>query len=206
MNITDTIVAATTNKGKIAEIKEIMECFGFHVISRDEAGIPKDFVIEETGNTFEENSFIKAKTVMELTGLSSIADDSGLCVDALDGAPGVYSSRFSGDEGNDEANNKKLIELMKDVEDEKRTARFVSVITLIEPSGETISAKGYIEGKILRKSAGNNGFGYDPLFVPNGFEKSFGQLGFSVKNTLSHRAKALDSLRKILKEKGLNER
>ena len=124
----EVVVVATANQGKIKEIRDIMQVFGIQVISRDEAGVPADLEIAETGDTFEENSMIKAKAIMELTGMPTIADDSGLCVDFLDGAPGVYSSRFSGIDGDDEKNNEKLLELMKDAKEEERTGRFVSVV------------------------------------------------------------------------------
>ena len=144
----EVVVVATANQGKIKEIRDIMQVFGIQVISRDEAGVPADLEIAETGDTFEENSMIKAKAIMELTGMPTIADDSGLCVDFLDGAPGVYSSRFSGIDGDDEKNNEKLLELMKDAKEEERTGRFVSVVTFVEPLGEEITARGTVEGKL----------------------------------------------------------
>lgn len=205
MNKPDVIVAATTNKGKISEIKAIMKEFGIEVISRDEAGVPKDLDIPETGDTFEENSMIKAKAIMELTGKTSIADDSGLCVDFLDGAPGVYSSRFAGEEGNDDANNAKLLSMMKDVSDEFRTARFISVVTMVDTEGNIIVGKGKVEGRLTRELKGSNGFGYDPMFMPEGFGETFGELPMPIKNKLSHRANALGELRQILLEKDFNE-
>lgn len=205
MNKPDVIVAATTNKGKISEIKAIMKEFGIEVISRGEAGVPKDLDIPETGDTFEENSMIKAKAIMELTGKTSIADDSGLCVDFLDGAPGVYSSRFAGEEGNDDANNAKLLSMMKDVSDEFRTARFISVVTMVDTEGNIIVGKGKVEGRLTRELKGSNGFGYDPMFMPEGFGETFGELPMPIKNKLSHRANALGELRQILLEKDFNE-
>lgn len=205
MNKPDVIVAATTNKGKISEIKAIMKEFGIEVISRGEAGVPKDLDIPETGDTFEENSMIKAKAIMELIGKTSIADDSGLCVDFLDGAPGVYSSRFAGEEGNDDANNAKLLSMMKDVSDEFRTARFISVVTMVDTEGNIIVGKGKVEGRLTRELKGSNGFGYDPMFMPEGFGETFGELPMPIKNKLSHRANALGELRQILLEKDFNE-
>lgn len=195
-----TIVAATQNKHKIKEIEAITGEFGMSIISRDEAGIPKVDIVED-GETFEENSYKKAYEIMKLCGKITIADDSGLVVDCLDGAPGVYSARFAGVDGDDDANNAKLVELIKDVPYEKRTGRFVSVITMVFPDGESIVARGEVEGHILLEKQGNNGFGYDPLFVPVGYDRSFGQIEPEIKNKISHRANALISLRQKLQER-----
>ena len=194
-----TVVAATQNRHKIEEIEAITKEFDINIISRQEAGVP-DIEIVEDGTTFEENSYKKAFEIMKLTGMPSVADDSGLAVDALDGAPGVYSARFAGTDGDDEANKKKLLEVMKDIPMEKRTARFVSVITLVFPDGKTIVCRGECEGHIMFEESGSNGFGYDPLFRPEGYEVSFGQLPAEEKNRISHRAKALILLREKLKE------
>lgn len=194
-----TVVAATQNRHKIEEIEAITKEFDINIISRQEAGVP-DIEIVEDGTTFEENSYKKAFEIMKLTGMPAVADDSGLAVDALDGAPGIYSARFSGLDGDDKANNRKLLELLKDVTMEKRTARFVSVITLIFPDGKTIVCRGECEGHIMFEESGSNGFGYDPLFRPEGYEVSFGQLPAAEKNRISHRAKALILLREKLKE------
>ncbi|MBQ1408075.1 MAG: XTP/dITP diphosphatase [Eubacterium sp.] len=195
------IVAATSNKHKIQEISAILAGSGFDIISRDEAGVPKEFDVEENGATFEENSFIKAEAIMKLTGMPAIADDSGLMVDALDGAPGVYSARFAGEESDDEKNNDKLLELMKDIPDEKRTARFVSVITLLFPDGEKIVARGECPGHVLWERRGNGGFGYDPLFLPDESKYTFAEISSEEKNTISHRARALAKLEALLKER-----
>lgn len=197
-----TIVAATRNKHKIIEIEAITKPFGLNVISRDDAGVPK-IEIEETGSTFEENSFIKANEVMKMCGKITIADDSGLEVDCLNGAPGVYSARFAGVDGDDEANNKKLISLIKEVPYEDRTGRFVSVITMVFPDGESITARGEVEGNLLLEEKGRNGFGYDPLFVPKGYDISFGEFKAEDKNKISHRGRALEKLRILLKNKEL---
>ena len=194
-----TVVAATQNRHKIEEIEAITKEFDINIVSRQEAGVP-DVEIVEDGTTFEENSYKKAFEIMKLTGMPSVADDSGLAVDALDGAPGVYSARFAGTDGDDEANKKKLLEVMKDIPMEKRTARFVSVITLVFPDGKTIVCRGECEGHIMFEESGSNGFGYDPLFRPEGYEVSFGQLPAEEKNRISHRAKALILLREKLKE------
>jgi XTP/dITP diphosphohydrolase len=194
-----TAVAATQNRHKIAEIEAITKEFDINIVSRQEAGVP-DIEIAEDGTTFEENSYKKAYEIMKLSGMPAIADDSGLAADALDGAPGVYSARFAGADGDDKANNRKLLELMRDVPLEERTARFVSVITLVFPDGKTIVCRGECEGHIMFSESGDNGFGYDPLFRPEGYEVSFGQLPAEEKNRISHRAKALILLREKLKE------
>lgn len=191
------IVAATKNRHKIQEIEAITQEFGMSIISRDEAGVP-DIEINEDGETFEENSYKKAFEIMKLCNNITIADDSGLEVDCLDGAPGVYSARFAGRDGDDDANNRKLTELIKDVPYEQRTGRFVSVITMVFPDGETISARGEVEGHLLTEKRGNSGFGYDPLFVPEGYDMTFGELGPEIKNSISHRSRALARLRELL--------
>ncbi len=193
------IIAATKNKHKIDEIQAITREFGMEVVSRDDAGVP-DVEVEEDGATFEENSEKKAREIMELCGEITIADDSGLMVDALGGAPGVISARFAGEDGNDLANNEKLLKLLADVEPENRTARFVSVITMVYPDGRKIVARGECEGHIIYQPRGNNGFGYDPLFVPNGFDRTFAELSGEEKNRISHRAAALMNLKRKLSE------
>ncbi|MGX8774307.1 MAG: RdgB/HAM1 family non-canonical purine NTP pyrophosphatase [Bacillota bacterium] len=211
-----TVVAATRNRHKIEEIGEITGRFGMSIISRDEAGVPP-VEIHETGKTFEENSYIKALEIMKLCGQITVADDSGLVVDCLGGAPGVYSARFGGfeglwpdeksaDEGDAKAdtpdgdNNAKLIRLIKDVPYEDRTARFVSVITMAYPDGKTIVARGTVEGHLILEERGDKGFGYDPLFVPEGYDRTFGELGHEIKNTISHRARALQVLHEKLEK------
>ncbi|MDL2324660.1 RdgB/HAM1 family non-canonical purine NTP pyrophosphatase [Ruminococcaceae bacterium OttesenSCG-928-A16] len=181
-------VAASNNPHKLAEMRRILEAMGHSVKSLAELGLTVD--PEETGTTFEENALIKAKEVCAATGLATIADDSGLEVDALDGAPGVCSARFAGGHGNDDANNQKLLQLLKNVPAPKRTARFVSVIALAMPSGASLLARGQCAGNIGFAPAGTGGFGYDPLFFVN--NKSFAQLSAAEKDTISHRAKALE--------------
>lgn len=195
------IVAATQNKGKIKEIEAITAEFGMTVVSRDEAGIPNVDIVED-GETFEENSYKKAYEIMKLCGKTTIADDSGLMIDCLDGAPGVYSARFAGENCDDDANNAKMIELLKDVPYEKRTAKYVAVITMIFPDGEHIVARGEIAGHIMLDPEGTNGFGYDPYFRPDGYEHTFGVIDSEIKNKISHRANALIKLRKLLVERG----
>lgn len=191
------IIAATQNKHKIMEIDEITKDFGFEIISRDEAGVD-DFEIVEDGKTFEENSFKKANEIMKVTGEITIADDSGLEVDCLDGAPGVYSARFAGENATDEDNNEKLVTLLRDIPYEDRTARYVSVITLVYPDGKKLVARGEVEGHIVLEPSGTNGFGYDPYFVPRGFDKTFGNFTMEEKNKISHRGNALKILRELL--------
>ena len=191
------IVAASKNKHKIEEIEAITKKYGMEVVARDEAGVP-DVEIEEDGTTFEENSLKKAKGILELCGKPTIADDSGLMVDYLGGAPGVYSARFAGEDATDAKNNEKLLRMLKDVTRREHTAKFVSVITLAFPDGEVLVARGECPGIIIEEEIGENGFGYDPLFVPDGFNKTFAQLTAEEKNEISHRANALRELERLL--------
>lgn len=194
------IVAATQNAHKIREIESITEAFGMKIISRSDAGV-REFEVEEDGETFEANSEKKATAIMKACGRVTIADDSGLEVDALDGAPGVYSARFAGEHATDEENNTKLLELLANVPEEDRGAQFVSVITMIWPDGEKIVARGECRGHILYEAQGENGFGYDPLFVPDGFDKTFAELTPEEKNQISHRAIALQDLKRELEKR-----
>ena len=196
----ETIIAASSNAHKIKEIQAIMDKFGIKVISRDEAGVP-EFEITEDGETFEENSYKKAYEIMKATGKTTIADDSGLMVDYLGGAPGVYSARFAGEEHNDAKNNEKLLRLLKNVTGDDRKAKFVSVITLVYPDGKTLVARGECQGRIIGAPTGENGFGYDPLFVPDGCNKTFAQLTEEEKNAISHRARALEKLEGLLSDR-----
>lgn len=193
-------VAATHNKGKLIEMEAIVSKLGIELITRDDAGVPHDFDVEEDGTTFEENSYKKAHAIMKLTGLPSMADDSGLMVDYLNGAPGVYSARYGGPEESFDKNNEKLLSEMKDCPEGKRTAHFVTVITLVYPDGKSIVARGECEGSIATEKRGTDGFGYDPLFIPKGYLKTFSELGTDFKNSVSHRKLALLELEKKLKE------
>lgn len=201
-------ILASQNRKKIKEIRDILLKYDMDVITRDDAGLPRDEV-EETGTTFEENSLLKAAAIMDMIkkdpvlsekyGQSPvIADDSGLMVDALGGAPGVHSARYAGEECDFDANNKKLLSELSGVPDDKRTAHFVTVITMIYPDGEKIVARGECRGRITEEKRGEGGFGYDPVFIPEGCDKTFSQLGTDFKNTISHRARALEELEKIL--------
>lgn len=195
------VVAATQNQHKIAEIQAITKEFGIQIVSRKEAGVP-DIEIVEDGLTFEENSEKKAVGIMKLCNQVTIADDSGLMVDALNGDPGVYSARYAGEEGNDLKNNEKLLKTMAGLKMEERGAKFVSVITMVFPEEEKIVARGECKGHIIYESRGTGGFGYDPLFVPEGYEKTFGELTADEKNQISHRAAALRNLREQLLNRG----
>jgi len=196
------IVVGTQNPHKVREIGAIVSKFGMTAVSRDEAGIPA-FQVEETGDTFEENSYLKARAILGHTTYPVIADDSGLEVDFLSGAPGVYSARYAGIDGPgaDESNNRKLLDQLKGIPPEQRTARFVSVITLLFQDGKEIVAKGICEGTVAEKYMGDNGFGYDPLFIPAGYKQSFAQIDPDEKNRISHRARALAKLSEMLSEK-----
>ena len=198
--MTKRIIAASANAHKIKEIKAITKKFGMDVVSRDEAGVPP-FEIVEDGQTFEENSYKKAFAIMQASGETTIADDSGLMVDYLGGAPGVYSARFAGDHCDDERNNQKLLGMLEGLADSERTAKFVSVITMIFPDGQTLVARGECPGRIIEMPTGENGFGYDPLFVPDGYDKTFAQLSEEEKNAISHRARALQKLEELLAER-----
>lgn len=191
------IVVSTGNQNKVNEIKNILKDLPFEILSKNEIGL-KDIEVVEDGKTLEENSIKKAKALAKEVDYIVIADDSGLFVDALNGQPGVYSSRYGGEEGNDTRNNEKLLEELKGVALEKRTGRFKAVIALIKENKEILTISGQCEGRIIFEEKGNNGFGYDPLFVPNGFDKSFGELDENIKNQISHRAKALLKLKQLL--------
>lgn len=194
------IIFATKNQGKLKEIKQIMQDTNFEIISMCEAGI--NIEIEETGTTFEENSIIKATAVMKESGLPALADDSGLEIDYLDKAPGVYSSRYMGEDTPYDIKNNRILELLKDVSKDQRTARFVSVIAAVFPDNTTITTKGTIEGIIGYKQAGENGFGYDPIFFVPEYNMTTAQMSIEQKNEISHRGKAL----KLMKNKLLTMR
>ena len=182
------IVAASRNRHKIEEIEAITKKFGMSIISRDEAGVPP-VEIEEDGETFEENYFKKADQIMKLCGKITLADDSGLMVDYLGGAPGVYSARFAGEDGNDEKNIEKLLDELKDVPQEKRGAKFVSAVCCCFPDGRSFTVRGECHGVIAFDKHGNGGFGYDPVFLVG--DKTFGELSAEEKDKLSHRGNAL---------------
>lgn len=191
------LIIASNNKGKISEFKKILEPFGYEVISQNEAGINID--VEENGKTFEENSALKARAIYNIAHSATLADDSGLEVDALDNAPGIYSARYGGDGLNDTGRCDLLLENLKDVPFEKRGARFVCTIHFINEDGEEICVRGECSGHIGFEKLGENGFGYDPVFMYG--DKSFAQIGDQVKNQVSHRANALKELMHKLTER-----
>ena len=195
------IVLASKNPHKLVEISKITEKFGFELVLQSELGVDLD--VEENGTTFEENSLIKAKAVMEATGLPALADDSGICVDALGGAPGVYSARYGGDESLDDWGRLQLLlKNMEDVPDGQRQAKFVCVITMVTPDGQTIQARGEIHGELLRQPCGSNGFGYDPIFYYPPLGMTTAEMSAEDKNQVSHRANALKVFYEKLKEAG----
>ena len=190
-------VLATHNPNKIREMGAILGQFGVEVVSPKELGITVD--VEETGSTFAENAMLKAKAICELAKLPAIADDSGLCVDALNGAPGVYSARY-GHKSSDAERIAYLLENLKDVPAERRTAKFVCVITCRWPDGRRIVARGECPGQILFAPKGTGGFGYDPVFYLPELEKTYAELAPEEKNAISHRARALQAFCRIYRE------
>lgn len=190
------IVIASRNPGKIREIRHALTMPGVKLLSADELpGWPEP---EETGSTFEENAVIKASELCRRFDEAALADDSGLVVDALGGEPGVLSSRYAGPEGDAERNIERLLREMETVPEGKRTARFICVIALVFPSGETLITDGVCEGEILTSRSGSGGFGYDPVFAPAGFTHSMAELTIEEKNRISHRGRALEAMRREL--------
>ena len=195
------VVLASKNKHKLVEISKITEKFGFDLVLQSELGV--DIDVEETGTTFEENSFLKAEAVMKATGLPALADDSGIAVDALNGEPGIYSARYGFDDTLDDWG--RLLLLLKNTEhvpDGQRQAQGGCVITMVTPEGETIQARGEIHGELLREPRGENGFGYDPIFYYPPFGMSTAEMSPEDKNQVSHRGNALKVFYEKLKEAG----
>ncbi|WP_338750483.1 XTP/dITP diphosphatase [Bacillus sp. FJAT-52991] len=192
----DTVIIATKNKGKAKEFAEMFASFGMNV--KTLLDYPEYADVEETGETFEENAILKAEEICKLTGRLVIADDSGLMIDALDGRPGVYSARYAGEEKSDEANIQKVLEELRDVPSEKRTARFYCALAIAMPGKETTTVAGTCEGRITEEKQGTNGFGYDPIFYVEQFEATMAQLTPETKNSISHRGQALKKLREQL--------
>lgn len=189
------LVLASKNQKKLKEMQEILSQLGVEVCLQSEVGVDVD--VEETGTTFEENSLLKAKAVMEASGLPAIADDSGLCVDALGGAPGVYSARYGGPGLDDTGRYRLLLENMKG---QPRTAKFVSVITCCFPNGDVLTSRGECPGTIAFAPMGEGGFGYDPVFFVPGLKKTFAQLTAEEKNAISHRGRALEAFKGELEQ------
>ena len=192
------IILATQNQGKVKEVKKILEGMPVEVMTMGEAGINID--IEENGTTFEENAVIKAEALKAYTDALILADDSGLEIDCLNKEPGVYSARYLGKDTPYEVKNQIILDKLKDVPKEERTARFVCAIALAGVGVETVATFGTIEGYIGYESRGENGFGYDPIFYVEGTEKSTAELTPDEKNAISHRAKALNEMKEKLKE------
>ena len=195
------VVLASKNRHKLEEISKITEKFDMELVLQSDLGV--DIDVEETGTTFEENSFLKAEAVMKATGLPALADDSGIAVDALNGEPGVYSARYGFDETLDDWGRLEL--LLKNTEqvpDGQRQAQFVCVITMVTPEGMTIQARGEIHGELTREPRGENGFGYDPIFYYPPLGKTTAELSPEVKNSVSHRGNALKIFYEKLKEAG----
>ena len=190
------LVLASKNQKKLTEMNDILARLGVEVCSEAEAGV--DLEVEETGTTFEANSLLKAKAVMEASGLPAIADDSGLCVECLGGAPGVYSARYGGEGLDDLARYRLLLENMRG--QMTRAAKFVSVITCCFPNGDVLTARGECAGTIAYAPMGEGGFGYDPVFFVPELKKTFAQLSAEEKNAVSHRGKALEAFQKKLEE------
>ena len=182
------LVLASGNKGKLAEFQRLLEGLDVQIHSMKE--YPEIGEIVEDGSTFAENALIKARAVCKATGKPAMADDSGLAVDALNGAPGIYSARFAGEQRSDADNNAKVLQLLEGVEDSKRTARFFCVIAIVLPDGREYTAEGTCEGTILHALQGEGGFGYDPLFYVESLDKTFAELTMEEKNRISHRGHA----------------
>lgn len=192
------IVFASNNNGKIKEVREILKDFDSQVLTMKEAGA--DIDIEENGKTFEENALIKARAVMQITGEITMADDSGLEIDYLNGEPGVYSARYMGHDTSYDIKNNAIIERMKNAEGDERSARFVCAIAAVFPDGKEFVKRGTMEGVIGEKPVGDNGFGYDPiLFLPQ-YNKSSAQLTSEEKNSISHRGEALNKMKQEIEK------
>ena len=198
------MVVGTYNAGKIKELNASLTDFPIEILGLDKFENVAD--VEETGETFAENAVLKASSYARQTGLWALSDDSGLEVEALNGAPGVYSARYAGKNASDQDKSEKLLEELAETGDEARHARFVCVMALADEAGEIrFLAEGVCEGKIAGKPRGTNGFGYDPIFVPEGFEQTFGELSSTVKGEISHRARAIQKIIRFLRDFTANE-
>lgn len=201
------VVMASSNEGKIEEVKRILEKFGARILTLADVGIDPDVELPEDGNTFEHNALSKTSALLSLVGGDywCLGDDSGLAVDALGGAPGVRSARWAGVQkgpGRDRANLEKLLADLAGVPEQERTARFVCHMVLLGPKGEQVHSRGICEGLILFEPKGESGFGYDPIFLPSGFERTMAQLEMDEKNRISHRGRALEGLVEKMREQG----
>ena len=194
--MTQNLLIATRNNKKKKELQSILSTWDVKLLTLDDfEGMPE---IEEDGTTFVENAIKKARIIAQLSNCITLADDSGLMVDALGGAPGVYSARFAGLDADDSDNNRKLLNMMKGIAQEQRTARFICVIAVAAPDGLVKTVQGVCEGRIETSGRGEGGFGYDPLFIPEGFQKTFAELGDDEKNRISHRGRALQEAKYLL--------
>jgi len=191
------LLVGSKNPDKVLEIRRFLAGLPVRVTDLSAFDVPD---VAEDGDTFEANAAAKARGFAAETGLLTVADDSGLEIDALGGAPGVYSARFAGEPPDDEANNALVLERLAGVPDDKRTARFRCVIALASPEGLIFTTEGRVEGRIAREERGDYGFGYDPLFIPVGYERTFGELGREIKDSISHRARALAAFREKFTE------
>lgn len=191
------LILSTGNPNKVKEIKDILKDLPIEVLSKDEVGL-QSFEIEEDGDTLEQNAIKKAKALKEKVDGIVIADDTGLFVDYLNGRPGVKSARYSGADANSDKNREKLLRELEGVPMEKRSAVFKTVIALATEDGEVRTVTGECKGHISFELRGNSGFGYDPLFIVDGYDKTFAELGNDIKNRISHRARALDNLKSEL--------
>lgn len=195
MSTPNTLVLATRNQGKIREFRRILDAIsqgGINLVGLEE--FPNATEVEETGVTFKENALLKARSVCKETGLPAIADDSGLCVDALDGAPGIFSARYAGVHGDDQANNSKLLRDLENISEERRGAHFTCAAALVLPDGREHVCEEIFEGSILFAPIGDQGFGYDPLFRPHGLAISSAQMSAEEKDLISHRGKSLRAI------------
>ena len=187
------LIVGTNNQDKMTEIREILKNLDVKVLSLREAGI--ELEVEEDGDTLEKNALKKARVACETTGKWTVADDSGLEVEALDGRPGVFSARYAGEDGNAEKNNAKLLVELEGVPEEKRGARFRCVVAFVSPDGVEFVTEGVLEGSIAFETHSGIGFGYDPVFVVPGYNKTISEIGYEIKNRISHRAKAFNNFR-----------
>ncbi len=193
------LLLATRNHGKIVEFRRILDAVApgaIELVGLD--AFPDLHDVDETGSTFEENALLKAREMSQATGLPAIADDSGLCIDALNGDPGIFSARWAGTHGNDQANIEKVLGQLKDVPDEQRGAYFICVAALYLPDGRTFCQEGRFYGTILHSPVGENGFGYDPIFAPEGLDISSAQMSSEEKDAVSHRGKALRAIAPVV--------
>ena len=193
------LVLATRNAGKILEVERLLQAHApqIHVRSVSEFNLDD---VEETGDTFEANALLKAETIARNTGLPALADDSGIAIDALGGAPGIYSARWAGVHGDDAANIAKVLEQLDSIPDADRGAQFVCVIALALPDGRSMTVRAEVAGQVRRVPMGDQGFGYDPIFMPDGHSKTFAEMSSEEKNSISHRAIAVSKLTEFLKE------